>query len=288
MPSPSSQPDTHDPKESVSGPAQESINKNNEGLDSGIGRHFVRAPGSAALLILILAAMSLTLYTLVVLWPPSIGTSGSTTTLFGIHLTPNRDQQLFIVVGLSGAIGGFIHSARSLYWYIGNRVLRRSWVAMYLTLPIIGSALAIVFCLILRGGLLTGEATGQQVNFFGFAAIAALVGLFSPEAAEKLKQVFSTVLAPAESGRDRPPGPNEASVHGIQPRDGRIGDVITIYGASLGQANAVLFHGARTEPASTSDVAVTVVVPEGASTGPISLTIGAKVLTAPHVFQVYS
>ncbi len=284
MPSPSSQPKRNDAEESRTEPTRNS----NDTVNSGVGHHFVGAPGSVALLIIILAAMSLTVYALIILWPPPPGAQTSAASLFGIRLSPNRDQQLFIVVGLSGALGGFIHSTRSLYWYIGNRVLRRSWIAMYFTLPLIGSALAIVFCLILRGGLLTGETTGQQVNFFGFSAIAALVGLFSPEAAEKLKQVFSTVLAPAESGKDQSPQPNEATVYGIQPQDGRTGDIVTIYGINLGQTSAVLFHGARTTPASISDIAVTAKVPEGASTGPVSLAIGAEVLAAPHLFHVHS
>jgi hypothetical protein len=39
------------------------------------------------------------------------------------------------------------------------------------------------------------------------AAISALVGLFTPEAALKLKQIFTTLLAPAPPGRDSlPPG----------------------------------------------------------------------------------
>jgi len=54
-----------------------------------------------------------------------------------------------------------------------------------------------------------GPARKRPVNFFGFAAISALVGLFSPEAAEKLKLIFSTLLAPVPHERDSlPPGPD--------------------------------------------------------------------------------
>jgi IPT/TIG domain len=264
------------------------IPKGTDASDSGVGRSYVAAPGAIALLLVLLIAMALAVYALVALWPPPAGSAPSPTKLFGISLPPNRDQQLFIIVGLSGALGGLIHSARSSYWYIGNRVLRRSWIAMYLTLPVIGSALAIVFCLILRGGLLVGGATGEQVNFFGFAAIAALIGLFSPEAAEKLQQVFSTLLAPAESGRDRSPRSSDAVIHGIQPKAGVVGTIITIYGANLTQSTAVLFHGARTQPVSVSDVAVTARVPEGTSTGPVCLVLGDRVLPAPGLFQVQS
>jgi hypothetical protein len=66
-----------------------------------------------------------------------------------------------------------------------------------------GGGLAVLFYLILRGGLVTGAAS--QVNFFGFAAISALVGLFTPEAALKLKLIFGTLLAQAQPGEDSLP-----------------------------------------------------------------------------------
>jgi hypothetical protein len=255
--------------------------------DSGIGQGYVGPLAITALLILILALMALIVYSLVVLWPaPTSSSISSSASLFAIRLSPNRDQQLFLIVGLAGALGGLIHSARSLYWYTGNRVLRWSWVPMYLSLPIIGSTLAIVFCLIFRGGLLTGETTGAQVNFFGFAAISALVGLFSPEAAEKLKQVFSTLLAPAESGRDRPPNATHPVIHGVEPNIGNPGTMITIYGDNLWQTTAVLFHGARTRPDMVSRTAVMAQVPEGASTGTVRLAVGEQIVTVPGTFNV--
>lgn len=255
-------------------------------VDSGVGRSYVGTFGSTMLLIVILTTMAIVVYSLVAFWPPPAGVRSPASSLFGVKFTPDRDQQLFIVVGLAGSLGGFLHSARSLYWYIGNRVLRRSWIAMYMTLPVIGGALAIVFCLILRGGLLTGEATGEQINFFGFSAVAALVGLFSPEASEKLKQVFSTVLAPAEPGRDRTPVPHRASIDGVEPSIAPRGSMITIYGANLAGTTSVLFHGARTTPSSVSQVAITAEVPEGASTGQLSLVVENQILTAPEIFHV--
>jgi hypothetical protein len=233
-----------------------------------------------------LAAIAATIYSLVALWPPSGSAAATPATIFGLRLTLNRDQQLFVVAGLAGGLGGLIHSARSLYWYVGNRALRRSWLAMYLALPIIGSALAVVFCLILRGGLLTGEATGAQVNFFGFAAISAMVGLFSPEAAEKLKQIFSTVLAPAESGRDQSPVTGHPVIHGIEPSAARPGEIIKIYGENLAQATAVLFQGARITPAAATQSAVIAQVPEGAFTGPVCLVIGDQIFAVPVTFQL--
>ena len=171
--------------------------------DSGIGGAYVGAAGAAFLACIVLSLLALTVYALVAIWPPSPGPVATSSHVLGLRLVLGRDQRLFIIVALAGGLGGLIHSGRSLYEYTGSRTLRRSWLLMYLSLPFIGSALAVVFYVILRGGLITGSSV--QANFFGFAAVAALVGLFSPEAMEKLKQVFSTILAPAQQGRDRLP-----------------------------------------------------------------------------------
>jgi hypothetical protein len=168
---------------------------------SGVGRQFVSTKGVVALGSIILAAMLAGIYALVAVWPTSAAATSTSSRVAGVSLLLDREQRLFVVVAIAGALGGLIHSARSLYEYVGNRMLRRSWLLMYVSLPFIGAALAVVFYVILRGGLITG--TAAQVNVFGFTAIAALVGLFSPEAAQKLKQIFSTLLAPAHEGRDR-------------------------------------------------------------------------------------
>jgi hypothetical protein len=255
--------------------------------DSGVGRRYVGANGIAILAIVIVALMALITYSLVAIWPVTTATPTVVTThLFGFRLVISSEQRLFMIVALSGALGGLIHSARSLYWYAGNRVLRRSWLLMYVYLPFIGSALAVVFYVILRGGLLTGEATAAQVNFFGFAATSALVGLFSPEAAEKLKQVFDTLLAPAESGRDRVPITAEPTVESIEPQSVKVGTIISIHGQNLSGSTAVLFHGARAPVSTVEDATVTVQVPKGASTGPIRLAVGTRIVNIPGVLHV--
>ena len=68
-----------------------------------------------------------------------------------------------------------VHTLRSLYWYVGNRNLRYSWLLMYITLPITGAALALIAYVVLRGGLTTTFASSQDTSPFG---MAALVGLF--------------------------------------------------------------------------------------------------------------
>jgi hypothetical protein len=189
--------------------------------DTHIGASPVGPAGIVLVASLIIAALVFGVYCLVAIWPASPATTATASHVAGIRLMLDREQRLFVVVAITGALGGLIHSARSLVAYVGNRNLRRSWLLMYLILPFTGGALAVVFYVILRGGLVTG--TAAQVNFFGFAAISALVGLFSPEAAEKLKQIFSTLLAPAPHERDSlPPGP-EAAARGTGPRTGATG-----------------------------------------------------------------
>ena len=186
--------------------------------DSGIGAGYVSAAGIAVVTVLILAALTLTIYCLVVVWPTGgSATAVTSSRLLGARLRLDGDQRLFTVVALAGFLGGLIHSARSLYWYVGNRSLRRSWLLMYVSLPFIGAALAVVFYIVLRGGLIAGQTTAAQLNAFGFAAVSVLVGLFSPEAAEKLKQIFSTLLTAAPGWarhRARRPGQRRRAAPG--------------------------------------------------------------------------
>jgi hypothetical protein len=119
------------------------------------------------------------------------------------------------VVALSGALGGVVHTLRSLAIYVGNRRLRWSWMAYYLLLPLIGALGGTLFYVVLRAGLFSPSTEVSQASPFGFAAVAGLVGLFSQQALEKLRQlaqqVFTEVqpaddhFAPTEPGADSSP-----------------------------------------------------------------------------------
>jgi hypothetical protein len=252
--------------------------------DSGVGRGYVGAVGVTVLASIIIAAMTFAVYALVAIWPTNASTAATPSHVMGIRLLLNEEQRLFVIVAIAGVLGGLVHSARSLYEYVGNRVLRRSWMLMYLALPFIGGALAVVFYVILRGGLITG--TAAQVNFFGFAAISALVGLFSPEAAEKLKQIFSTLLAPDPPGRDRLASGAAAMVEGFDPESGAVGTIIRIHGRNLSRATAVIFQHARAAATVVSDSEISAVVPEGAATGRICVVVGEMIVNAPGEFRV--
>ena len=165
-------------------------------------------PVGVILLLVYLAAMSLVLiYGLVLFWPSPTPAGSQDAYLrivlafdWAVWVTP--EVRLLLMVALSGALGGLVHALRSVYWYVGNRSLVRSWLAMYVLLPFIGTTLAVVFYLVIRGGFFSPQAGVETTSPFGFAALAVLVGMFSPQAALKLKQVAETILAKPAPGEN--------------------------------------------------------------------------------------
>ena len=121
----------------------------------------------------------------------------------GWHLIWNETRLILIVI-LSGFLGALVYSLRSFFWYTGNRELKWSWLLMYLLVPIVGAMLAVIFYMLLRGGLFSPTTTVADTSPFGFAAIAALVGMFTNQASEKLRTVFETLMTKPATGRILP------------------------------------------------------------------------------------
>ena len=147
--------------------------------------------------------------TLVGLWPIIERThrpdAGSTAVrLFGspVTFTFTPDTALLALVVVASAIGGFVHTATSFSTYVGNRRLTRSWLWWYLLRAPIGVALAVLFYFALRAGLLSTQVPSQSINPYGVGALAALVGLFSKQATDKLREVFETMFRTAEGYGD--------------------------------------------------------------------------------------
>jgi hypothetical protein len=126
-------------------------------------------------------------------------------TAFGRTFEVWDEVRLLWIVMLAGGLGSLVHALRSVYWYVGNRDLRWSWIGKYLLMPFSGSALAVVFYFVIRGGFFSPQAGFSQTSPFGFAALSAMVGLFSEQAVLKLQQVAETVLAKPERGADSKP-----------------------------------------------------------------------------------
>jgi len=122
--------------------------------------------------------------------------------LFGHCHVVWGETRLLLIVMLCGFLGSLIYSLRSFFWYAGNRNLVVSWLALYALVPVVGAMLAVVFYVVLRGGLFSSATTISDTSPFGFAAVAALVGMFTNQAAEKLRTVFETLMTKAETGKD--------------------------------------------------------------------------------------
>jgi hypothetical protein len=103
---------------------------------------------------------------------------------------------LLLLVILAGGLGGSIHTATSYATYIGNKSFVKSWSWWYVLRPFIGMALALLFYFALRGGIImvTGDSSGEDLNPFGIAAIAGMVGMFSKQAADKLRELFDNMF----------------------------------------------------------------------------------------------
>jgi hypothetical protein len=123
---------------------------------------------------------------------------------FGGRLRANiyAERRLLLIVILAGALGSLMHALRSLYWYTGNRLMMWSWVGFYLLLPFSGSILAVIFYFVVRGGFFSPQASFGDTSPFGFAALSALVGLFSSPATLKLKEVAETIFTKPQPGAD--------------------------------------------------------------------------------------
>jgi hypothetical protein len=145
-------------------------------------------PGVIAALAAYLIVIALVCtYALLVLWPSE---GVETVLLFG---TVDEELGLLLIVAFAGALGSLVHAATSFITYVGNRQLINSWILWYVMRPFIGMTLALVVYFAVRGGVFVLSGA-DIVNPFGAAAIAGGVGMFSRQAADKLRAVFEEVF----------------------------------------------------------------------------------------------
>jgi len=125
--------------------------------------------------------------------------------LFGYFcFHPSLDMRFILLVLAIGALGSCIHAMTSLVDYVGNKTFVRSWTLWYVLRPFIGMALALVFYFVVRAGFITAQATNEPtaVNPFGIATLAALAGMFTKQATDKLNEVFKTFFRTAQGEGD--------------------------------------------------------------------------------------
>ncbi|MEN3281430.1 MAG: hypothetical protein V7607_2570 [Solirubrobacteraceae bacterium] len=184
---------------------------------SDVGARFVGRPALVVLVFVLIIGSAVTLLQLWIFWPTALeapkAASGNlaagelpptkVVNYLGItKFTLSTEILFFIVVALSGALGGLIHATRSMALYVGTRTLRWSWIAYYMLLPLIGALGGTLFYVVLRAGLFSPSSEVSQASPFGFAAVAALVGLFSQQALEKLRELAGQIFTPVTPSQD--------------------------------------------------------------------------------------
>jgi hypothetical protein len=218
--------------------------------------------------------------------------------LFGKCVRTTFDERLLLLVIVAGILGAFVHGATSLADYIGNNNFNKSWSWFYLLRPAIGMALALVFYFVIRGGFLSTSGGAKDINPYGIAALAGLVGMFSKQATDKLSEVFGTLFraAPGEGDQKRqdPLGATTSTTSiQLDPSSVSAGGTafkLTVTGAGFVDGSTITIAdlpqattfesstklSAQVEPetiATATTLKVTVVNPDGTTLGPVDLTV---------------
>lgn len=113
------------------------------------------------------------------------------------------ESRLLAIVLISGALGSSVFAARAYATFRGLKRYDPDWNWWYVMRLPVGMGLALFLYMVLRGGLFTASVGNsdqvmQTANPFGFAAMAALAGMFAKEASDKLEEVFQSVFSTSD------------------------------------------------------------------------------------------
>ena len=111
----------------------------------------------------------------------------------------HREFQLILLSLLFGLIGSTVHALSSLVTYVGTTRYHHNWFLWYLGRPIIGGIIALMFYVIIRGGILSVNAQPADLNYFGIAAISVIAGLVATEGTKKIRDIFMTLFGTIEN-----------------------------------------------------------------------------------------
>ncbi|HJU53464.1 MAG TPA: IPT/TIG domain-containing protein [Pyrinomonadaceae bacterium] len=204
---------------------------------------------------------------------------------------------LFLMLIFAGALGGCIHAMRSLFWYVGQRELRWSWMPMYFALPFIGAAMAMLFGLLIFAGLFD-NTTGRSESLF-IIAVAGLVGMFSQQASLKLTDIANAIFTKPGTGKDAEPQKsvsvgageqNGAAALTATEMDKTEGSTagkeeVTIKGTGFSEATTVNFGDDAAEVKAVTQTSLTVLTPAHAA-GPVEVKVksGDSIKTLPDKY----
>jgi hypothetical protein len=215
-----------------------------------------------------------TFYVLIATWPvvDSDPNNFADARVFGFDLRASPDARLFITVVAAGAVGSLVHCLTSFADYVGNRTLKRSWVWYLVLRTPIGIALALLFYVVLRGGLIAPTLfsatpySGSKshawslLNPYGLAAIAAMAGMFSKQATDKLSEVFDTLFKTDKPVDRRDPLNQPPMISGTDPATLTVGGAteLAINGQNFSKDCAALVNGETRDVKWQSDTRLTI------------------------------
>lgn len=187
------------------------------------------------------------------------------------------DRRLLLLVMVVSALGSFIHIASSFADFVGNRRLTRSWIWWYLLRPYVGVPMAVLFYFVVRAGFLSSGVSAGEINRFGIAAVAGLVGMFSVKAGDKLKELFDTLFKTEPQRKDTLTNPIPV-VQSIKPSKQVTGAQfvdIVVSGSGFVPTSVVKVGkvGRETEFRNLKELSVKLLAEDIAKAGTVSLTV---------------
>lgn len=121
----------------------------------------------------------------------------------GQEMTLSKEEILFLIVVLLGALGSWLHATSSFLHFTGNRTFVTSWTVWYIMRPIMGAILALIFYVVIRAGFFPSNTMDvSEINIYSIAATAGLVGLFTQRATKKLADVFDAIFPTSKMDKD--------------------------------------------------------------------------------------
>jgi hypothetical protein len=244
---------------------------------------------------LFLLAIVLLVYSLAAVWPtpetkaaasPSakIEWSKQVTWFWYSHEYCPDELRLLLIVIITAALGSYIHAVTSFTSYAGNRRLQISWVWWYILRGPIGVSLAIIFYCVVRGGLFSSGAVGTDMSPFGVAALSGLVGMFSKQASDKLRETFDNLFRTAPGKGDDVRAdkltPGDMIIKAVDPTGvaaGATGVTVKVQGANFAQGAIVLVNDAarQTDFGSATELVVHLEDGDTAAAGALRMVVKA-------------
>lgn len=126
-------------------------------------------------------------------------------TLFSVQLS--KESRFALLALIIGALGGLVHSLRSLSDYVGTRGFKNQWTLSYVLRPFISGGLALIAYLLIRGGFFSdGLNAGDKYKLL---ALSGLIGLFSEQTITKFRDIAGAILSLPQEKADPLPSSNK-------------------------------------------------------------------------------